>query len=56
MARGFLPKTIQSAHWISDPQFMAAVENFLQREQAGIAQYVDELAEHSPMKSTTVLP
>jgi predicted N-acyltransferase len=54
MARGFLPTTIQSAHFIKDPRFAKAVEQFLGREHLGIAAYVDELAEHSPLKSTKV--
>jgi len=56
MARGFLPKTIQSAHWLADEQFSNAVKLYLKREQAGMAAYVDELAEHTPLKSTKVLP
>ncbi|SNX28555.1 hypothetical protein SAMN06295945_0887 [Polynucleobacter meluiroseus] len=55
MARGFLPTTIQSAHWIADAQFAKAIERFLERERAGMAAYVNELEEHSPLKSTTVL-
>ncbi|APB98696.1 GNAT family N-acetyltransferase [Polynucleobacter asymbioticus] len=54
MARGFLPTTIQSAHFIKDPRFSKAIEHFLQREHQGIGAYVDELAEHSPLKSTKV--
>ena len=54
MARGFLPTTIQSAHFIVDPQFSKAVKHFLEREQLGIGAYVDELAEHSPLKSAKV--
>ena len=54
MARGFLPTTIQSAHFIADPTFSKAVQHFLDREHQGIAAYVDELAEHSPLKSTKV--
>ena len=56
MARGFLPTTIQSAHFIADPQFAKAVQHFLNREHQGIGAYVDELAEHSPLKSTKVQP
>jgi predicted N-acyltransferase len=56
MARGFLPTTIQSAHFIADPQFTKAVQHFLNREQQGIGAYVDELAEHSPLKSSKVQP
>lgn len=56
MARGFLPKTIQSAHYIADQRFSNAVKHFLDREHQGIGAYVDELAEHSPLKSTKVQP
>jgi len=56
MARGFLPTTIQSAHFIADPRFAKAVQHFLNREHQGIGAYVDELAEHSPLKSTKVQP
>ena len=56
MARGFLPTTIQSAHYIADPQFSKAVKHFLDREHQGIGAYVDELAEHSPLKSSKVQP
>ena len=56
MARGFLPTTIQSAHFIADPQFAKAVQHFLDREHQGIGAYVDELAEHSPLKSSKVQP
>ena len=56
MARGFLPTTIQSAHFIADPRFANAVKHFLDREHQGIGAYVDELAEHSPLKSTKVQP
>lgn len=56
MARGFLPKTIQSAHYVADPQFARAVQHFLDREHQGISAYVDELSEHSPLKSSKVQP
>ena len=56
MARGFLPTTIQSAHFMADPQFARAVQHFLDREHQGIGAYVDELSEHSPLKSSKVQP
>jgi predicted N-acyltransferase len=56
MARGFLPITIQSAHWIADPGFATAVKRFLDREHEGMAAYVDELEQHIPLKSAKVLP
>jgi predicted N-acyltransferase len=48
--RGLMPVETRSAHWLAHPQFARAVENFLERESAGIARYVDELNEHSPFK------
>ena len=55
MARGFLPTTLQSAHWIADPGFAGAVKRFLEREHEGMAAYVDELEQHIPLKSSKVL-
>ena len=48
--RGLLPVESLSAHWLAHPKFARAIENFLQREGAGITRYVNELAEHSPFK------
>jgi uncharacterized protein len=48
LARGLMPVQTCSAHWLAQPQFAAAVETFLAREQKGIAHYIDELREHAP--------
>jgi predicted N-acyltransferase len=48
--RGLLPVETLSAHWIAHPSFARAIEQFLERERAGMARYVDELCEHSPFK------
>jgi predicted N-acyltransferase len=48
--RGLMPVQTRSAHWLAHPKFARAVENFLERETLGIAQYVNELVEHSPFK------
>jgi predicted N-acyltransferase len=50
MARGLLPVQTWSAHWLAHPQFAAAVADFLEREGAGVAQYLDELNERRPFK------
>lgn len=50
LARGFLPTTTWSAHWLAHPEFSRAVEEFLQRESQGIAHYVDELNDRNPFK------
>jgi predicted N-acyltransferase len=51
LARGFLPVTTRSAHWLAHPQFARAVEDYLQRETGAISGYVDELNERSPFKT-----
>ncbi len=50
LARGFLPVTTHSAHWLAHPQFARAVEDYLQRETGAVSEYVDELNERSPFK------
>lgn len=50
LARGFLPVTTTSAHWLEHPEFSRAVEDYLQRESGAISGYVDELKERSPFK------
>jgi predicted N-acyltransferase len=49
--RGLMPVETLSAHWLAHPRFARAVEQFLERESAGIERYVDELCEHSPFKA-----
>lgn len=51
MARGFLPHKTYSTHLLNEPAFADAVAHFLQREQGGIENYIDELEEHTPYKS-----
>lgn len=50
LARGFLPNTTWSAHWLAHPQFSRAVEEFLQREAGGVDHYMDELNDSSPFR------
>lgn len=50
IARGLLPVETRSAHWLAQPQFAAAIEDFLKREQRGMSIYLDELSERSPFK------
>jgi uncharacterized protein len=53
-ARGFLPETTRSFHWLAHPAFNHAVDEFLGREGAHISAYVDELNERSPFKKNGV--
>jgi predicted N-acyltransferase len=51
-ARGFLPETTRSFHWLAHPAFNRAVDEFLEREGAHISAYVDELNERSPFRKS----
>lgn len=50
MARALLPVETPSAHWVAHPAFADAIERFLLRESEGMAQYVEELQSHSPLR------
>lgn len=50
VARGFLPVTTWSAHWLAHAGLSRAVEQFLEREAGNMGEYVDELNESSPFK------
>jgi predicted N-acyltransferase len=50
MARGLLPVTTTSAHWLRHPGFADAVARFLERETAGVEAYVGELRERNPFR------
>lgn len=51
IARGFVPTATWSAHWLSHPQFAAAVDDYLERERAHVDDYMDVLGDHVPYKS-----
>lgn len=50
LSRGLEPVITRSAHWIADPRFRNAVDQFLARETAGVQFYLDELSERSPFR------
>ncbi|MES2581182.1 MAG: GNAT family N-acetyltransferase [Pseudomonadota bacterium] len=50
MARALLPVKTTSAHWLAHPAFADAVARFLEREDEGISNYLDDLKERSPFK------
>ena len=51
MARALMPVKTTSAHWLAHPAFADAVDRFLEREGAGIENYMDHLGERSPFKA-----
>ncbi|MBB3176558.1 GNAT family N-acetyltransferase [Variovorax sp. Sphag1AA] len=50
MARALMPVKTTSAHWLAHPAFADAVERFLEREDAGIENYMDHLWDRSPFR------
>ncbi len=50
LARGYLPKTTYSTHWIADPGFRQAVAEFLQQERRHVDQEIAWLSQHSPFR------
>jgi predicted N-acyltransferase len=50
IARGYLPTTTYSAHYIVDPAFRRAVANFLEHERAVVAEEIEEFAEAAPFR------
>lgn len=51
LARALLPVTTTSAHWLAQPQFLAAIDRYLSAERAGIQNYLGALHQHSPFKT-----
>jgi predicted N-acyltransferase len=51
-ARGFTPEVTRSFHWLAHPAFERAIDEYLEREGAHIAAYVDELNDRSPFRKT----
>ena len=52
MARALLPTPTHSAHWLANPAFSDAVARFLEREKAGVENYLEALHQHSPLKKS----
>jgi uncharacterized protein len=50
VSRGFEPAITWSAHYIADPQFRAAIAEYLEREAAAVESYADEVQGHVPYR------
>ena len=48
--RGFVPVETWSAHWLSHPQFAAAVDDFLGRERSYVDHYIETIQDHTPYR------
>ena len=52
IARGYLPQTTYSAHYIADPGLRRAIADYLKRERAYVAEAARELTEAGPFRKT----
>lgn len=50
LARGYLPVTTHSAHWISHPGLRNAVADYLEREREDVAEVGEYLTERAPFR------
>lgn len=56
VARGYLPATTRSAHWIAHPGLREAVADYLQREREWVGEDIKLIAEHSPYRRNDPQP
>ena len=50
LARGFAPTLTSSAHWLAHEGFRSAVARYLERERAGVLEYVEAARQHLPFQ------
>jgi predicted N-acyltransferase len=56
IARGYLPQTTYSAHFIADPSLRHAIKDYLKRERAYVAEMGRELSEAGPFRKDNGVP
>jgi predicted N-acyltransferase len=56
IARGYLPQTTYSAHYIADPGLARAIDEYLKRERAYVAEAARELTEAGPFRKVAEEP
>ena len=56
IARGYLPQTTYSAHYIADPGLRRAISDYLRHERAYVAEAARELTDAGPFRKTADEP
>jgi predicted N-acyltransferase len=56
IARGYLPQTTYSAHYIADPDLRRAISDYLRHERAYVAEAARELGKAGPFRKTVDEP
>ncbi|MEL6702415.1 MAG: peptidogalycan biosysnthesis protein, partial [Pseudomonadota bacterium] len=54
LARGYLPVTCHSLHWVADPGFSAAIAEYLEAERAAVDEENEILTAYGPFKKTKI--
>ena len=54
LARGYLPVTTHSLHWVRDPGFRNAVQDFLEAERAMVGEEIEILTSYGPFRKCDV--
>ncbi len=52
LARGYMPHPVHSLHWIADPGFRRAVEQFLDAERRAVDEEIEVLTSFGPFRKT----
>ena len=50
LARGYLPTETHSLHWVADPGFRRAIEDYLDREREAVGEEIEALRDWGPFK------
>ena len=54
LARGYLPVTTHSLHWIGDPGFADAIARYLEAEKEAIDEEIEIMTDYGPFKKAHV--
>ncbi len=50
ISRGFAPQSTWSAHWLAHPQFLSAIEDYLEEEARYVDRYIEAVDARSPYR------
>jgi predicted N-acyltransferase len=50
ISRGFAPQSTWSAHWLAHPQFLSAIESYLEEEARYVDRYIETVDARSPYR------
>lgn len=53
LARGYMPTPVHSLHWIGDPGFRTAIENYLKAEREAVDEEIEILTSYGPFRNET---